>query len=73
MPIRRDIQSILTELAQRSGLELGELSKRFHQIKSRGATPGPQDTNFIDDSNGDVYDGPAGVIGDYIGNVFNDF
>lgn len=73
MAIRKDIEHVLSELARRSGIPRGELSRRFHRIKRRGATPDPQDVNWIDDTNGDVYDGAGGGIGDYIGNVFNDF
>ena len=73
MSIRNDISSVLRALASRSGIPRGELSRRFHQIKSRGSTPGSQDVNWIDDQTGDVYDGPGGAVGDYIGNVFNDF
>jgi hypothetical protein len=73
MAIRKDIANVLRELARRSGIPRGELSKRFHQIKSRGATPGPQDVNWIDDVTGDVYDGAGDDPGQYIGNVFDDF
>jgi hypothetical protein len=73
MAIRKDIANVLDELSKKSGVPRGELSKRFHRIKSQGATPGPTDVNWIDDVSGDVYDGPSGKVGDYIGNVFNDF
>jgi hypothetical protein len=73
MAIRKDVANVLDELSKKSGIHHGELSRRFHQIKSRGATPGPGDVNWIDDSSGDVYDGPGGHVGAYIGNVFHDF
>ena len=73
MAIRKDVATVLRELSKKSGIHEGDLSKRFHQIKSRGTMPGPKDINWIDDTSGDVYDGPNGKIGAYIGNVFNDF
>jgi hypothetical protein len=73
MAIRKDVANVLDELSKKSGINRGELSRRFHQIKSRGTTPGPGDVNWIDDISGDVYDGPGGRMGAYIGNVFNDF
>ncbi len=73
MAIRRDISTVLGELGRKSGVPPGELSKRFHQIKRRGNTPGPRDINWIDDVTGDVYDGPGGKVGHYIGNLFDDF
>ena len=73
MAIRKDVSTVLEELARTSGIHKGDLSKRFHQIKSRGATPNPTDVNWIDDLTGDVYDGPGGGVGQYIGNLLNDF
>ena len=73
MATRKDISTVLGELAGKHGLPRGELSKRFHRIKHRGDSPGPQDVNWIDDESGDVYDGPGGQVGQYIGNVFDDF
>jgi hypothetical protein len=73
MAITSDVSDALIRLAKNSGLARGELSRRFHRIKQRGQTPGPADTNFIDDDSGDVYDGPNDQPGQYIGNVFDDF
>jgi hypothetical protein len=73
MAIRQDIAQVLNELAQRNQIARGELSKRFHRIKRRGACSGPQDPNWIDDQTGDVYDDARGSPGDYIGNVIDDF
>ena len=73
MALRRDVGTVLGELARQHGVARGELSRRFHQIKQRGDSPGPQDTNWIDDQTGDVYDGPQGQPGQYIGNLFDDF
>lgn len=73
MTIRKDVATVLAELATKRGVHRGELSRRFHRIKSKGATPGPQDVNWIDDVSGDVYDGPGGTVGQTIGNVFHDF
>jgi hypothetical protein len=73
MALRKDVSTVLEELSRISGIHQGDLSKRFHQIKSRGTTPGPTDVNWIDDLTGDVYDGPGDGVGVYIGNVFNDF
>lgn len=73
MAIRKDIPTVLDELARRLGIPRGELRTRFHQIKSQGDSPGPRDVNWIDDVSGDVYDGPGGGLGQYIGNLFNDF
>ncbi len=49
MAIRKDVATVLRELSKKSGIHEGNLSKRFHQIKSRGTTPGPKDINWIDD------------------------
>lgn len=73
MALRSDVKQVLKELSRASGVYYGELSRRFHQIKDRGAAPLPDDANWIDDSNGNVYDGAHGTDDHYIGNVFNDF
>ena len=73
MAVRKDISVVLGELSTRSGIHRRELSKRFHRIKRRGITPGPREVNWIDDVNGDVYDGPGGNVGQYIGNLFDDY
>jgi hypothetical protein len=65
--IRTDVETVLSDLASASGIHRGELSRRFHRIKSRGDTPRPGDANKIDET-GDVYDGKD----QYIRNVFND-
>jgi hypothetical protein len=54
MAIRKDVATVLRELSKKSGIHEDDLSKRFHQIKSRGTTPGPKDINWIDDISGDV-------------------
>ncbi|MPZ76801.1 MAG: toxin [Deltaproteobacteria bacterium] len=69
MALTTKVRSALEKLSGTSGISRGELSKRFHRIKSHGATPEPTDTNYIDDVTGDVFDGTMA----YIGNVFNDF
>jgi hypothetical protein len=73
MAIRKDIGTALDQLSRNSGIDRGVLRERFHRIKRHGRTPQPNDINFIDDMNGDVYDAPAGQVGEYIGNVFDDF
>ena len=73
MAVTANVGAGLDRLAKQSGEPRGELSRRFHRIKRRGATPGPTDINYIDDQTGDVYGGPGGGPGDYIGNVFSDF
>ena len=73
MAFRNDVHTVLDELARRHGIARGELSRRFHRIKARGDSPSPQDVNWIDDRTGDVYDGPHGQPGQYIGNLFDDF
>jgi hypothetical protein len=73
MALRSDVATVLGELARRHQVARGELSKRFHRIKDRGDTPGTTDVNWIDDLTGDVYDGPHGQPGQYIGNLFDDF
>lgn len=73
MAIRSHIDRVLGELARQSGIPGHQLSQRFHRIKRRGRAPGAQDTNFIDDTNGDVYDEAGGGPDAYIGNLFDDF
>jgi len=64
-----NVKGGLQKLSKSSGLHQGELSRRFHQIKARGDTPGARQNNWIDDVTGDVLDGNR----NYIGNVFDDF
>jgi hypothetical protein len=63
------MKKALSRLSKRSGSNQGDLSKRFHQIKKRGETPGANQRNQLDDITGDVFDGN----GNYSGNVFDDF
>jgi hypothetical protein len=65
MAVHRDINAGLNKLSAKLGIERGELSKRFHNIKRRGGSPHPTDINYIDDLSGDVYDFNM----DWIGNV----
>ncbi|EIQ00557.1 RHS repeat-associated core domain protein [Opitutaceae bacterium TAV1] len=64
--VTTDIRGALGRLAKESGIERGELSNRFHQIKRHGESYTPQGVNRIDDKTGDVFD----ATGEYIGNVF---
>ena len=73
MAIRSDIDRVLSDLAQRSGIPRRQLNERFHRIKRRGRASGPRDSNFIDDTNGSVYDEDGAAQDAYVGNVFNDF
>jgi hypothetical protein len=75
LPADRGLNELArSERAQQAGLNRGELGRRFHRIKSRGRSSGPRDSNRIDTDTGDVYDTePDGSLGEYIGNVFNDF
>ena len=74
MAITRGVGGALDRLAASSGVPRHVLGGRFHRIKAHGNSPGPRDTNFIDDVTGDVYDSDAaGNVGQFIGNVFNAF
>jgi DNA-binding Lrp family transcriptional regulator len=45
MALRKDVDTVLAELARKSGVSRGELSRRFHRIKRQGAAPCPRGTN----------------------------
>ncbi len=63
--LKKGLDLFTKKVKSHRGLTRGELGSRFHRIKNRSETPGAGQSNSIDPSTGNVFDGR----GNYIGNL----